>query len=56
MDGVLDEVRRAMEFLLETGDEISRAVLKKNDEAEGEKHKQQDPKKVSDETHARRLA
>jgi hypothetical protein len=40
---------------LETGHEVSRPILKKNDEAESEKHKEQKPEKIPDETHARRL-
>ena len=44
-----------MEFLLKTGDEVGRAILKKDDKTKCEKHKKQEPEKTADETHGRRL-
>jgi len=52
MNPVIDEFDRVLKFLFESGNEIIRPVLEQNHEAEGEKHKQQEPKKTADQTHA----
>jgi hypothetical protein len=44
-----------MELLLKAGNEVGRAILKKDDEAECEKHKKHEPEETPDETHGRRL-
>ena len=56
MDRFLHEVCYPVKLFLKTGDKVGRAVLKKDDEAECEKHKEQEPEKTPDETHGRRLA
>ena len=56
VDRFLHEVCYPVKLFLKTGDKVGRAVLKKDDEAECEKHKEQEPEKTPDETHGRRLA
>ena len=55
LDRVLHLVRDPVEFFLEAGHEVARPVFKKNDEAKSEKHEEQKPEEIPDETHARRL-
>ena len=55
MDCLLDENLRALDFLLETGDEIVRPVLEEHDEAEGEEDEKQKPEKRAKHCHGRRL-
>ena len=55
MDRFLDEIRRAREFLFESGDEIARPILKEDDEAEGKDDKQHEPKQTANQGHGRRL-
>lgn len=51
MDRLLDEGLHPLEFLLEAGGEIVRAILEKHDETEGKKGEEQEPEKPSDERH-----
>src|SRR5437762_13688923 len=53
--GFLHEGRNAVQFLFEAGNEVGRSIFKQDDEAEGEKHKQQNPEQSPNETHARTL-
>jgi len=55
LGGFLNEFRYSLKFLLKTGDEVGRPVLKKDDKAESEKHKQHEPEQTADETHAATL-
>lgn len=52
MPPVVHEFGHMLELLLETGDEVVRPVLKEDDKAEGEEHKQHEPKETADDTHA----
>ena len=44
-----------MKLFLKTGNEVGRAILKKDDKAEREERKQHEPEKTPDKTHGRRL-
>jgi hypothetical protein len=55
LDRVLDVIRDPVEFFFKAGHEFARPVLKENDKAESEKHKEQKPEQTPDETHARTL-
>ena len=55
MDRLLHEVPHALEFLLKARDEIMRPVFEQDNEAEGEKDKQQKPEKSAQQSHGRRL-
>ena len=55
LGGFLDEFRHTLKFLLKAGDEVGRPVLKEDDKAESEKHKQQEPEQTTDEAHAATL-
>jgi len=50
--GFLDELRHPGELLLKPRNEVGGPILKENDEAESEKHKQHNPEQTSNETHA----
>ena len=50
--GFLHEFRHALKFLLKAGGEVGRPVLKKDDKAECEKHKQHEPEQIPDDSHA----
>ena len=52
---VLNEGGDAAQFFFETRNETRRPVLKQDDEAEGEKYKQENPEQSSNEGHARTL-
>jgi len=52
---VLDEGRDPAQFFFENGNEPARSILKQDDEAEGEKHEQENPEQSSNEAHARTL-
>lgn len=52
MDLMVDEIDHVLHFLLEAGNEFARAVLEQDHKAEGEEHKQHQPKKTADQTHA----
>jgi hypothetical protein len=49
---MIDKFSHVLQFLFETRNEIIGSVLEENDEAEGEKHKQQQPKETADQSHA----
>lgn len=55
MSRVLNEGRDPAQFFFEAGNEAARPVFKQNDEAEGEKHEQENPEQSSNEGHARTL-
>jgi len=46
------EIDHVLRFLLKAGNEIARTVLEQNNKAEGEEHKQHEPKETADQTHA----
>lgn len=48
---MINEFDHVLEFLFESRNEIIRPVLEQNNEAEGEKHKQHEPKQTADQTH-----
>lgn len=45
---MVDEIDHVLHFLLEAGNEFVRAVLEQHHKAEGEEHKQRQPKKTAD--------
>ena len=51
MNLLLHVVARPLEFLLKSLDESARAVLEENDEAKGEKDKEQKPKETAYKAH-----
>jgi len=55
LDRVLHVVRDPVKFFFKAGHEFARPILKENDKAESEKHKEQKPEQTPDETHARTL-